>query len=1050
MKKRSYILFILIFAVSFSYAQNIYYVNINASGNNDGTDWVNAFTDLQDAIDNASANDEIRVATGTYLPLQIPDGFPTNQGDNYKAFHTDKDLVIKGGYVLDNDTDPTNDSQDFDSPSILSGDFNGDDIFSGSGETLTASNISENARHIIISAHLTNSSLFNNFVITGAGWDGSTASCYYNGVLFRNHNGSGMNNTNSSPTLSYITFKENYGYQGTLLIENANPILEHVIVKNNIAVLGAGGIFNAKSNASISHTHIIGNYAGAGGGMINSSSSPTLNNVSFIDNYSETHAGAIVIASPYPADSDPVFENALFVNNKSETMGGVIYNSGRSNPSLINANFINNSSASGGAIYHTNSDQNSGEPLIQNCVFYGNSSDIETENTAIINAASSYNASDIDTIGSGCLDLSNYTDEQIFRDFDNINGNDGILGTADDGLVPITGSPLVNAGLDSANSSGLDFANCTRKIGTIDIGAYELQIACVVNFVDYDGTVLKTEIVDYGNSATPPPDPTREGYSFTGWDTEFSNVTSDLTVTAQYSILQFTVTFCDFDATVLKTEIVDYGNSATPPPDPTREGYSFTGWDTEFSNVTSDLTVTAQYSILQFTVTFCDFDATVLKTEIVDYGNSATPPPDPTREGYSFTGWDTEFSNVTSDLTVTAQYSILQFTVTFCDFDATVLKTEIVDYGNSATPPPDPTREGYSFTGWDTEFSNVTSDLTVTAQYSILQFTVTFCDFDATVLKTEIVDYGNSATPPPDPTREGYSFTGWDTEFSNVTSDLTVTAQYSILQFTVTFCDFDATVLKTEIVDYGNSATPPPDPTREGYSFTGWDTEFSNVTSDLTVTAQYSILQFTVTFCDFDATVLKTEIVDYGNSAIPPPDPTREGYSFTGWDTEFSNVTSDLTVTAQYSILQFTVTFCDFDATVLKTEIVDYGNSATPPPDPTREGYSFTGWDTEFSNVTSDLTVTAQYTMISGMGNINIGSLIKIYPNPAKDYLFIKVRDMDMIQNPETGITIFNSLGKIVYQSHNIATNQTIDISNYQKGIYFITIGNETRKILVE
>lgn len=57
----------------------------------------------------------------------------------------------------------------------------------------------------------------------------------------------------------------------------------------------------------------------------------------------------------------------------------------------------------------------------------------------------------------------------------------------------------------------------------------------------------------------------------------------------------------------------------------------------------------------------------------------------------------------------------------------------------------------------------------------------------------------------------------------------------------------------------------------------------------------------------------------------------------------------------------FTVTFVDHDGTVLKTESVESGKSATAPADPEREGYIFTGWDKAFDNVTVDLIVMAQY-----------------------------------------------------------------------------------------
>ena len=58
----------------------------------------------------------------------------------------------------------------------------------------------------------------------------------------------------------------------------------------------------------------------------------------------------------------------------------------------------------------------------------------------------------------------------------------------------------------------------------------------------------------------------------------------------------------------------------------------------------------------------------------------------------------------------------------------------------------------------------------------------------------------------------------------------------------------------------------------------------------------------------------------------------------------------------------YTVTFKDWDGTVLKTEKVESGKGATAPAAPTREHYNFAGWDKSFSNVTSDLVVTATYT----------------------------------------------------------------------------------------
>jgi hypothetical protein len=67
-------------------------------------------------------------------------------------------------------------------------------------------------------------------------------------------------------------------------------------------------------------------------------------------------------------------------------------------------------------------------------------------------------------------------------------------------------------------------------------------------------------------------------------------------------------------------------------------------------------------------------------------------------------------------------------------------------------------------------------------------------------------------------------------------------------------------------------------------------------------------------------------------------------------------------------VYKYTVTFVDWDGKVLSTQNVEHGKSAVAPPKPSREGYTFTGWDIDFSNVTDDMTVTAQYEKEEGFG----------------------------------------------------------------------------------
>ena len=190
-------------------------------------------------------------------------------------------------------------------------------------------------------------------------------------------------------------------------------------------------------------------------------------------------------------------------------------------------------------------------------------------------------------------------------------------------------------------------------------------------------------------------------------------------------------------------------------------------------------------------------------------------------------------------------------------------------------------------------------------------YTVTFWDWEGTLLETQEVEAGTDAVPPEVPGREGYTLSGWVPDYRGVTENISVTAQYEAidpdtLKLTVTFVDWNDAVLKTVKVKSGESADPPKDPTREGYIFTGWRNSFTNVKEDVTIYAQYekvdsSAAQHTVVFYDWDDTILYIQKVDDGGSVIIPQTPTREGYTFVEWRPLPDKITKDTDIYAIYA-----------------------------------------------------------------------------------------------------------------------------------------------------
>lgn len=308
---------------------------------------------------------------------------------------------------------------------------------------------------------------------------------------------------------------------------------------------------------------------------------------------------------------------------------------------------------------------------------------------------------------------------------------------------------------------------------------------------------------------------------------------------------EFTVAFEDWDGTSLcDPQTVYIGDDATPPADPERVGYHFSGWSDSYENIQSNMTLVAQYNPDIFIVRFLDWNEDLLKSEMVPYGTDATPPANPTREGFRFFGWSAPYTGITAAIDITAVYvdaSAVTHWVTFKDYDGTELSLQEVLDGGAATPPADPTREGWHFTEWSGTYTGVTQDVTITATYAINSYAIEFQDWDGTVLKTEEVEYGSSATPPASPTRTGYHFVGWQGAYQNVSAAATVVAQYEINVYTVRFMYGNGTVISEQQVAYQSAATAPanPAPLNENRVFYKWSCGYSSIVADTDVVAVF-------------------------------------------------------------------------------------------------------------------------------------------------------------------------------------------------------------------
>ena len=267
-----------------------------------------------------------------------------------------------------------------------------------------------------------------------------------------------------------------------------------------------------------------------------------------------------------------------------------------------------------------------GVTTIGDCAFYSceslTSATIPNSVTSIGSSAfSSCSSLDSITIGSGIISIG---DEAFYycTALATVTLGSGLTNIGESAFFYCRGLKDVYCyaeNVPQTKSSKFDSSNynsATLHVPLVSIDAYKsrypwygfkniVKIAMPEHTLTYmvDGEVYKTYSIEEGETITPESEPTKEGHTFSGWSEIPETMPDhDVTITGTFSINKYILEY-KVDGEVYKTDSLEYGTNITPEAEPTKEGYTFSGWsDIPETMPANDVTITGSFTQIDFEV----------------------------------------------------------------------------------------------------------------------------------------------------------------------------------------------------------------------------------------------------------------------------------------------------------------------------------------------------------------------------------------------------------------------------------------------------------------
>ena len=244
------------------------------------------------------------------------------------------------------------------------------------------------------------------------------------------------------------------------------------------------------------------------------------------------------------------------------------------------------------------------------------------------------------------------------------------------------------------------------------------------------------------------------------------------------------------------------------------------------------------------------------------------------KEAYEATdGWK-EFKNIVEGAN--------KFTITYI-VDNKVEKIDTVECGNNIVLIDAPVKKGHTFSGWS-EAPEImpTKNITVEGSFTVNSYTVTYI-VNGEVYATDSIAYGDEVVLIDEPVREGHTFSGWSKAPATMPAeDITVEGKFTVNSYIVIYI-VDGNVYETFTLEYGAEIPNIKEPdAKEGYTFSWSEVPATMPAENITITGSFTVNSYTVTY-KVDGEVYATDSVSYGSEIVLIEEPTKEGYTFSGW-----------------------------------------------------------------------------------------------------------------------------------------------------------------------